>query len=79
MIIAALKQMEGGRLGADIAREVGVGKHTICAWKVSVRWAPSSRAQGIQSILKDGDWAKRGSLNIRTNRQAPTSLEAGTA
>jgi putative transposase len=32
-IIAALKQMEAGRTTDDVAREQGVSKHTIYAWK----------------------------------------------
>ena len=33
-IIEALKQLEAGCKGEDVAREVGVFKHTIYAWKV---------------------------------------------
>jgi putative transposase len=32
-MIGALKQMEAGRTAADVARELGVSKHTIYAWK----------------------------------------------
>jgi putative transposase len=32
-IIAALKQVEAGRAVEDLARECGVSKHTIYAWK----------------------------------------------
>ncbi len=32
-MIAALKQMEAGRKAEDVAREVGVSKHTIYTWK----------------------------------------------
>jgi putative transposase len=32
-IIGALKQMETGRKAEDVAREMGVSKHTIYAWK----------------------------------------------
>jgi putative transposase len=32
-MIAALKQVEAGRKVEDVAREVGVSKHTIYAWK----------------------------------------------
>jgi len=28
----ALKQLEAGRKAEDVAREVGVSKHTICVW-----------------------------------------------
>jgi len=32
-IIAAVKQVEAGRKAEGVAREVGVSKHTIYAWK----------------------------------------------
>ena len=32
-MIGALKQMEAGRKAEDVAREVGVSKHTLYAWK----------------------------------------------
>jgi putative transposase len=32
-IIAVLKQVEAGRKAEDVAREAGVSKYTIYAWK----------------------------------------------
>jgi len=32
-MIGALKHLEAGRKAEDVAREVGVSKHTIYAWK----------------------------------------------
>jgi putative transposase len=32
-MIGALKQLEAGRKVEDVARELGVSKHTIYAWK----------------------------------------------
>jgi hypothetical protein len=37
-MIGALKQLEAGRKAEDVAREVGVSKHTIYAWKREGRW-----------------------------------------
>ena len=37
-MIGALKQLEAGRKTEDVAREVGVSKHTIYAWEGEVRW-----------------------------------------
>jgi len=34
-MIAALKQVEAGRRAEDVARENGVSKHTIYAWRRS--------------------------------------------
>ena len=36
-MIGALKQLEAGRKAEDVAREVGVSKHTIYSWKAEVR------------------------------------------
>ncbi len=32
-MVAALKQVEAGRKSEEVAREMGVSKHTIYAWK----------------------------------------------
>ncbi len=32
-MIGTLKQMEAGRTAGDVARELGVWKHTVYAWK----------------------------------------------
>jgi putative transposase len=38
-MIGALKQLEAGRKAEDVAREVGVSKHTTFAWKAKyVAW-----------------------------------------
>ena len=39
-MIGALKQLEAGRKAEDVAREVGVSKHTIYAWKGAGRGRP---------------------------------------
>ena len=44
-IIAALKQVEAGRKVEDVARESGVSKHTIYAWKSKYGGMDVSEAQ----------------------------------
>jgi putative transposase len=44
-MIAAVKQMEAGRKAEDVAREVGVSKHTIYAWKSKYGGMDVSEAQ----------------------------------
>ena len=40
-MIGALRQVEAGRAVEDVAREVGVSKHTLYAWKAGCpRFAP---------------------------------------
>ena len=47
-IIAALKQLEAGRKAEDVAREVGVSKHTISAWKAKYGGMEGSEATDRQ-------------------------------
>ena len=49
-IIAALKQVEGGRSLEDVAREVGVSKHTIYAWKSKYGGMDVSEAQEAKRL-----------------------------
>jgi len=44
-MIGALKQLEAGRKAEDVAREVGVSKHTIYAWKTKYGGMDVSQAQ----------------------------------
>jgi len=47
-MISALKQMEAGRRAEDVAREVGVSKHTIYAWKAKYGGLEVSEAQRLR-------------------------------
>src|SRR5207244_5751071 len=44
-MIAALKQVDAGRAVEDVAREVGVSKHTIYGWKAKYGGMDVSQAQ----------------------------------
>ena len=47
-IIAALKQVEAGRTVEDVAREQGVSKHTIYAWKSKYGGMEVSEAEEVK-------------------------------
>jgi putative transposase len=49
-IIAALKQVEAGRKAEDVAREVGMSKHTIYAWKAKYGGMEVSEAQEVKQL-----------------------------
>ena len=49
-MIGALKQMEAGRKAEDVAREVGVSKHTIYAWKEKYGGMDVSQAQEAKQL-----------------------------
>ena len=52
-MIGALKQVEAGRKVEDVAREVGVSKHTLYAWKAKYGGMDVSQAQEAKQ-LRDG-------------------------
>ncbi len=49
-IIDAVKQVEAGRKAEEVAREKGVSKHTIYAWKQKVRRARRGRGAGAEAV-----------------------------
>ena len=49
-MIGALKQLEAGRKAEDVAREVGVSKHTIYAWKAKYGGMDVSQAQEAKPL-----------------------------
>jgi putative transposase len=49
-MIGALKQIEAGRKSEDVAREVGVSKHTIYAWKAKYGGMDVSQAQEAKQL-----------------------------
>jgi len=46
---AALKQVEEGRTADDVARECGVSKHTIYAWKA--KFGGMDASEGKSEII----------------------------
>ena len=49
-MIAALKQVEAGRAVEDVARELGVSKHTLYAWKAKYGGMDVSQAQEAKQL-----------------------------
>jgi len=58
-IIAALKQVEGGRSLEDVAREVGVSKHTIYAWKAKYGVMDVSEVQEVKQLREENARLKK--------------------
>jgi putative transposase len=58
-IIAALKQVEAGRTADDVARECGVSKHTIYAWKAKFGGMEASEAQKLRALEDENGRLKR--------------------
>ena len=49
-MIGALKQMDAGRKAEDVAREMGVSKHTLYAWKAKYGGMDVSEAQEAKQL-----------------------------
>lgn len=49
-MIGALKQVEAGRAVEDVARELGVSKHTLYAWKAKYGGMDVSQAQEARQL-----------------------------
>ncbi len=58
-MIGALKQMEAGRRAEDVAREIGVSKHTIYAWKAKYGGLEVSEAQRLRQLEDENHRLKR--------------------
>ena len=52
-MIGALKQVEAGRKVEDVAREVGVSKHTIYGWKAKYGGMDVSQAQEAKQLRNE--------------------------
>jgi putative transposase len=58
-IIAALKQVEAGRATEDVARECGVSKHTIYAWRTKYGGMEVSEAQEVKQLREENTRLKK--------------------
>jgi putative transposase len=58
-MIGALKQVEAGRKVEDVAREQGVSKHTIYAWKAKYGGMDVSEAQETKQLREENARLKK--------------------
>ena len=58
-IIGVLKQVEAGRKVEDVAREQGVSKHTIYAWKSKYGGMEVSEAQEVKQLREENARLKK--------------------
>jgi len=68
-IIGALKQIEAGRTAADVARECGVSKHTIYAWKAKYGGMEVNEAQRLRSLEDENARLKRLVADLSLDRE----------
>ena len=75
-IIAALKQVEAGRKAEDVAREVGVSKHTIYAWKAKYGGMTVSEAQEAKQLRDENTKLKKLVVDLSLDKEMLKALIA---
>jgi len=58
-MVGAVKQVEAGRRAEEVAREMGVSKHTIYAWKQKYGGMEVSEAQEVKALRDENARLKR--------------------
>lgn len=73
-MVAALKQMEAGRRAEDVAREVGVSKHTLYAWKAKYGGMDVSEAQEVKQLRDENARLKKLVADLSLDKDALQSV-----
>ena len=58
-MIAALKQVDAGRKVEDVAREVGVSKHTFYGWKANYGGMDVNEVQEVKQLREENGRLKK--------------------
>jgi putative transposase len=69
-IIGTLKQLEAGRAAADLARELGVSKHTIYAWNQKYGGLDSDQAKRLKHLEDENRRLKQVVADLTLDREA---------
>ena len=69
-MIGALKQLEAGRKAEDVAREVGVSKHTIYAWKAKYGGMEVSEAQEAKRLREENNRLRKLVADLSLDKDA---------
>ena len=73
-MIGALKELEAGRSAEDVAREVGVSKHTIYAWKAKYGGMEVSEAQEVKQLREENGRLKKLVADLSLDKDALQSV-----
>src|SRR5947209_7395327 len=73
-MIGALKQVEAGRKVEDVAREVGVSKHTLYAWKAKYGGMDVSEAQEAKQLRDENARLKKLVADLSLDKDALQSV-----
>ena len=69
-IISAVKQVEAGRKADEVAREMGVSKHTIYAWKQKYGGLEVAEAQELKQLRDENARLKRLVADLSLDKDA---------
>jgi putative transposase len=73
-IIVVLKQVEAGRKAEEVAREAGVSKHTIYAWKAKYGGMEVSEAQEVKQLREENGRLKKLVADLSLDKDALQSV-----
>ena len=73
-MIAALKQVEAGRKVEDVAREVGVSKHTIYGWKAKYGGMYVNEVQEVKQLREENGRLKKLVADLSLDKDALQSV-----
>lgn len=73
-MIAALKQMEAGRKAEDVAREVGVSKHTLYSWKAKYGGMDATQAQEAKQLRDENNRLRKLVADLSLDKEALQSV-----
>ena len=73
-MIGALKQLEAGRKAEDVAREIGVSKHTIYAWKAKYGGMDVSEAQEAKRLREENNRLRKLVADLSLDKVALQSV-----
>jgi putative transposase len=73
-MITALKQLEAGRKAEDVAREYGVSKHTIYAWKAKYGGMTATEAQEAKQLRDENTRLRKLVADLSLDKEALQSV-----
>ena len=75
-IIGVLKQLEAGRTAVELARETGVSKHPIYAWKSQFGGMEVNEAEELRSLRDENQRLKKLVADLSLDKEMLKSLIA---
>ena len=75
-IIAAVRQMEGGRKTAEVARELGVSAATLYIWKSKYRGMQVSDAKRLRQLEEENRRLKHMVADLSLEKEAMKAVIA---